>query len=166
MPELIAQEQITKFLRNAQGSEQANGNYSGDSTEFFYSRSDRSVCLRTLLVAIVDNGAFSRDGYGGTSALTNGIGVRIKEGDNVILDLTNSRPIKSNAAWGFFAYDEWNRPVGPGDGAMVVRWRFAVSTGADIKLLPGQRFVVELNDDFTGLLAHLFLLYGTFSQGG
>jgi hypothetical protein len=166
MTEKVAQEVFVRFLREAGGNRNANGDYSSTATEFSYTAANHRVSLRTLTITVTDLGAFRQDYYGVVSTITNGVRVLIKDEDSTVQDLTNGTPVRSLSGWASFASRQLDLPLGPGDGTVHINWNFSNTFGADVILGVGQRFVIELNDDFSGLSNHFFLLSGSLTQGG
>lgn len=158
--------EIYRFLDtvgDGSGTKNANGNYSNSGGQnFLYVASDPvpSVLWR-LIVNIRDGGGgFSADGYGGLAALSNGITISVRDsGGGVLLNITDDVPIQSNGDWARFCFDTGVDDFGSGDDFLKVRWTFA-NSGRPLILNPGERFVVNLADDLTGLTSHYFNLQG------
>ena len=114
-----------------------------------------------MIVFIQDTGAFDSDKYGNGIALANGIQVRVQDDSETISDMTNDLPIKTNTHWARMCYDIDLNTFGVGDEVMVVRWTFN-KAGQFIRLDGSQneRLEVVLNDDFSALVDHTFLIQG------
>lgn len=144
------------------GTKNANGNYSGAVEEFYIeAQAGDSIKIARMIVSLEDTAVMQAEEYGNFgSALTNGITIKVlDEDDNVISDLTNGVPIKTNAQWGALCYDVDKKAWGAGDELLLVRWTFT-KAGDFWHLEPGQRLVVYLNDDFSGLVNQYFMVQG------
>jgi len=122
--------------------------------------------IHQLLIQIRSSGMMAGDRYGDQPELTNGITVAtIDLNDNIIVDLTDGQPIKSNGDWAGQAYDATHLEYGAGspsaDQFLRIRWSFA-DAGQPIYITQGERFAVKLDDDFSGLIAHSAQVQGFF----
>jgi hypothetical protein len=118
--------------------------------------------VHRLLVMIEDAGAFDAAKYGNAIDLTNGITLQIENAAGVINQIIPTyHPVKANADWGEWCYDVDVKSWGTGNEVMLVRWTFAKG-GTTIKLSGkrGEKLVVTLNDDFTGLVEHHMTVQG------
>ena len=114
-----------------------------------------------MIVSIEDTAGFQAAEYGNLgAALTNGVSVLVTNSSgDTILDLTDGAPVKSNAQWSSLCYDADLKTWGAGNELLAVRWTFT-KAGEPILLKPGQSLVVRLNDDFSGLIGHVFEVQG------
>ena len=143
------------------GTFEAIGNYSGGATDFWIEPPAGEYWhIFRLIVELRDTGSFRAEYYGAGAALTNGIKI-IHEVSAVENDLTAQSSIKNNAQWASYCYDINNINFGAGDDFMVARWTFA-NAGTALELFgdTDDKIIVRLNDDFTGLNAHRFLIQG------
>jgi len=118
--------------------------------------------IARLIVSIEDTAGFAATGYGDVAGeLTNGITVRVHDGTSLLMDLTDGVPLVSNADWSARCYDADVKTWGSGNDLLAVRWTFTKS-GQYIRLDgdESEEFQVYLNDDFTGLVSHRFLIQG------
>ncbi len=149
------------------GVKNAIGDYSGGAVDFKYIRpiGEAGKCfVNGLTVHLHMTAQFSPDVYGDnmTGKLINGLRFLIKdENGNIDRDLTDGLPIKMNAHWSRFGAIHGTEEGVGGDKF------FKVSLGTSreartLSLAPKWSFVAELNDDFSGLLGHTFLLRGIF----
>jgi len=144
------------------GLKNANGDYSSTPTDF-YIQADVPLAINRMLISIEDEKGMSPEEYGDLgSPLAKGIFVRVTDAeDNVLCDLTDADPIKSNAHWGRHCYDvdvkNWGNT--PTDELLVARWTFAHS-GNPVWLSPGEKLKVVMRDDLTGLVNHYFQVQG------
>jgi len=131
----------------------------------FYAEAQAGQILRIarLLVHIEDATVWSAANYGNlAAALTVGITVHTEDSSGAtIIDLTNGDPVKSNADWGKFCYDVSYVAFGAGNDFLQARWTFTKS-GQYIRLDgdTGDNLAVVLNDNFSGLVTHKFLVQG------
>jgi len=114
-----------------------------------------------MIISIEDSGVFKAETYGALSALSSGIEVKRYSNGVLAEDLTDGVPITSNGQWGKVCYDVDLKTWGSGNSLILVRWTFARS-GAPVILRGAAQddLRVEFNDDFTGLIAHQFMIQG------
>jgi hypothetical protein len=145
----------------------AIGDYSSAVTKFtFVPDASRIAELERMVVYIEDVGAPDSGRYGNNIILTNGMKVYVRDADDeIVLDLTPDEPIKTNADWAALCYDVSLLSWGLGNDTVVVRWTFAKS-GAPVYLdaRDGHYLSLELNDTFTGLVSHRFLIQGIYRK--
>ena len=146
------------------GTKNANGNYSSTAQDFRINAPTQGMyCLERMIVHIRDAANMSADEYGNlNSALTNGVTVAVYNDDTLDCDLVDGLPIKANADWGRVCYDSEPLSYGSGDDFIRVRWTFA-KAGQPIYLFDDWNLRVELNDSFTGLVEHYFMVQGFYS---
>jgi len=161
---------ISRFLDtigDGSGSNEAIGDYSGGQQLFRFKPTGGPYAeITRMIVHITDSGAIDADLYGNGITLTNGIQLAIFEDGVKIQDLTDpNHPILSNAHWGHYCYDETTLDFGSGNNHIVIRWTFA-RTGVPVYLnsSKNQELAVILNDDFSGLAAHGFLVQGNYTD--
>lgn len=144
------------------GTKSAIGNYSGGQ-EIFYIQPPAGTIYRLarMLVFVEDSGSFDSGSYGNGIVLTNGIEVRVQDGSGTISDMTNGIPVKTNPHWKRLCYDAVRSNYGTGNESLGVRWTFT-KAGQFIRLDgdSNERLEVLLEDDFSGLVAHNFLVQG------
>lgn len=161
----LPQNRIYRYLdTNGDGTGTTNAitNYTTETEFFIAPGTAYTYGLYRMLVTIEDASGGSADEYGNIgSALTNGIKLSvIDSSDNELLDLTAGAPIKTNAEWGSNCYDVDQKTWGTGNELFVVRWTFTRDAEDPLIIKPGNRFAAVLNDDFSGLVAHKFLVRG------
>ena len=157
---------ISRYLDtngNGTGTTNANGDYSTVSDIFYIQPAAGEVFrISRMIVTVEDTAGMAAADYGNiTGNLTNGITVREQNDSGTITDLTGGIPVKSNAQWARLCYDANVLTWGNGNEFLTVRWTFA-RTGQEMRLDgdENERLEVVLNDDFTGLVTHYFLVQG------
>ena len=144
------------------GTTSAIGNYSVTQGIFYIQPpSDDVFQINRLIVFVQDTGSFDSGSYGNGITLTNGITVRVQNNQGTFSDLTAGSPIKINPHWKRLCYDANVSAYGLGDESLGVRWTFS-KAGYPIRLDGGSydRIEVLLDDNFTGLVDHTFLVQG------
>lgn len=144
-------------------NEDANKDYSTTPTYFHVAPPAGEVWyIARMMPYIQDGGSFDSGGYGNNSSpLTNGIEIKVYEGETEKIALTNSQPIKQNTHWKKFCYDITISTFGSGDESLGARWTF--TNGGTFIRLDGdlaQSIRVELSDDLSYLVSHTFLFQG------
>ena len=147
------------------GGTNAIGDYStgtGSSGETFIIQppADEDWRIERMMIHIQDTGVFAAEEYGSTSALTNGVAVRVETDTGTVYDLTDVT-VKTNAQWGRQCYDTRIDTWGAGDEFLSARWTFG-KAGYPIRLdgTNGERLAVYLQDDMSNLVAHSFFVNG------
>lgn len=160
-------------LQNGTTSD-ATGNYSSSEENFVYQVPENGITAITRMIITIQDGSndLFPDEYGGMSALTNGITVKIKDkNDNDVYYLVSNtvtgqsvgsspEKIKTNQDWASVCYD-FSRLLHSGSSADMgqFRWTFARS-GSPIILEDQEKFCVTCNDNLTGLTNHFFTIQG------
>lgn len=156
--------QFLDLSGNGTGNKNANGNYSALPTAFFIKPpTNKLYVIARMIVFIRDAGSLDSGKYGNNINLTNGILVQRKDGVGVLEnDFTDGVPIIKNTDWAKYCYDLNLLNFGSGDEAYTVRWTFAATgqRGVVLNGAIGESFLVLLNDNFSGLLEHRFLVQG------
>lgn len=151
------------------GEKDAIGDYSSVEKIFFIQPSDiQTLRITRLLVSIEDEGPADAGSYGNAIDLINGIQVQIRNNSGVLIDLTDGSPIFTNSHWARYTYDVRSSSFGAGGMGMglnyvFARWSF-LAAGIALRLRGDQneRLSVILNDDFSGLVSHRFVVQGFF----
>lgn len=162
---------IYRFLDtigDGSGTDNLIGNYSATvsavTIAYVASAGGGGVDLYRLLISVGDTSGMQADEYGNLGgALTVGYSFEVVDSDNnQILDLNDGFKIKDNAGIGTLCYDvdvkSWG--ITPTNELLVARWTFE-KAGSPLQLEPGQKLRATLNDDFSGLLSHKFMVQGT-----
>ena len=168
----VAHKYLSQFLTTTgdpEGVSEAIGDYSGSEVSFYIEPAvGEKYYIDRLLVYIEDVGAFNSGKYGKDVVVTRGVHIHDTVG-GVLQDLT-PHPIMTNSNWGQYCYDISLHSFGGGqvNGVMVVRWTFskALPPGLDaleanmLVLHAGDKLEIKLNDDFSDLVAHRFIVQG------
>ena len=156
------------FIFKVLSSDGAGGgtyNWVGDhtpATASYMCPADNIATIHRMLITIADVGGIGVLNYGALAELTNGLHLVAYDTDGTteLLHLDGEHPIKTNADWGSFCYDVDFRDEGAGNAGYVnARWTFD-KAGRPIVLKAGQSLAILLNDDFTGLDHHHFMIQG------
>lgn len=148
----------------------ANGDYSaqglGEKCFFIQPPAGQIYRITRMMVLVRDGRAnFRPDHYGELPELANGIQVKVTGGINqdVLVDLTDGLPVKTNGNWGKVCYDSEIYPSeqGTDDSYLKVRWTFE-RAGYPIRLVGdnSERLGVFLSDDLSDLVEHHFHIQG------
>ena len=159
-----AQDLHFEYANNGSGF-QATGNYAGGVEQFKVTckTGSQKLHLTRMIIYLEDVGNFNSSVYGVNITLTNGITVVVYDADDTELQrLTCEDAVLTNAQWARLCYDASYLSWGNGNDSLTVRWTFERS-GKPVSLTSGQYLAVELNDDFTGLEDHTFMLQGHYS---
>ena len=159
----ISRQMFSRFLDtvgDGSGTTNAVGNYSGGEEVFFIAPAiTENFEVSRMIVSAEDTTGFQAQEYGNLgSALGTGIVVRVSDADGVKFILTEE-PVTTNANWGTYCFDADVKSWGSGNELLLARWTFALS-GTPVRLNPGDKLEVVLNDDFSGLISHRFLTQG------
>jgi len=154
---------ICRFLDtngDGTGTKDAIGDYSSAAEDFYIQPgANETYEIHRLIVRIADSGAPDAGKYGNNITLTNGISVHLEGG--ITRDLTDNMPVLSNGDRSKLCYDVNVISWGTGDDYVGVRWTFSKS-GAPITLRGSisDKLIVRLNDDFSNLVGHTFMVQG------
>ena len=123
----------------------------------------RKLHIYRMIVYWEDVGGAKSGKYGTDLVLANGIHVHAKDSEDALLqDLTGNNPVMTNAQWSGLCYDVVIDKYGSGqNGSLASRWTFN-NAGAPISLSAGDYLEVELEDDYTGLVEHTFMIQGHY----
>lgn len=160
---------ISRFLdTNGDGSGTENfiGNHAA-TVAYIQPATTEIFRLTRLIISIEDESGIKSGLYGSIAALPNGITISIVDDSGTLVDLTDGVPIKTNGQWGQLCYDvdlkSWS--ASPTNEMLLVRFTFT-RMGQDIRLSGehSARLNVNLNDNFTGLISHRFLVQGYIEE--
>lgn len=144
---------------NETGNVDATGNYLTDT--FFaikHIEGDNPIFVNRIITTIQDSGSVDAASYGNGIALTNGILLqKIDKNNNIIIDFTAGQSILTNTDWGTNCFDVKPSEFGGGNNYVLAKWTLTKdSNGKGLRLEDGERLVMRLKDDFTGLVGHKF----------
>ena len=147
------EEVVFQFLADDTGERNAVGNYS-EPTEFYY-EATKAVYIHRMIVQIVEGPGKKQNRYGPRRALSNGYTVIIKDkSGKVVNDLCDGVPIYAHDDLKRYCYD-----VTATGESVTARWTFAKS-GEAVYLPVDYRLSITLNDNFSRLDGHYFMLQG------
>lgn len=143
------------------------GDYSGSSIQPAYvNNTGQTVFISALTTKYLDGGGFDVTNFANGPPLTNGIRVCYEGPDGTSIDITDNAPITNNVEWDLFisgGSDFQYRSFGSGPNAITATYRPVMNDQVQgIKIAPGRRFFVTLNDDFTNLVGHFFKVSGFY----
>ena len=155
---------ISEFASNGSTID-AIGNYEAGVERFKITCKSgiQKLNVHRMIVNIEDVGNFSAGAYGNAIVLSEGINVCVRNAaDAVLVNLTGTAKVQTNAQWGAYCHDVTLHSFGQGNNTLTVRWTFA-NMGKSISLSAGEYLSIELNDDFSGLVHHNFMLQGHYA---
>ena len=155
------------YLLSNGSTTNAVGDYSSAVEQFTFTvPSGRVAEIERMIVFISDVGTFPSDKYGYNLDITTGLRVFVRDAnDDIVLTLDAGHPITKNADWAAMCYDTNFLSLGAGEDSLAVRWTFAKS-GAPLYLKGrlGHYLSVELNDTYSDLVEHHFLIQGIYRK--
>jgi hypothetical protein len=137
------------------------GNYSASPTDFYYIAPYRYF-VKSVIISISDDAGFNQSDYGAIpGGLTNGVGFFVRPANSLVdTRLIHTVNIKKNYEWlAIVERVQLTQFKGLPQTISIVL-DVVDEFGIYFPLNPGDRFIVRLNDDFTGLIAHTFGLRG------
>ena len=160
----VLKRSLYKYLRAETTDNEIHAirDYSG-GVGFRYTASEGAVRIARILIVIKDNGIIGVSSYGAMSALTNGIRLLIRNSDETEkVDLLDTITIKQNMQWQCPFFDVNINDKGAGnDGYIAARGSFW-KAGQLLRLAQGEIFEAFLQDDFSDLIDHTFMIQGLF----
>ncbi len=151
---------ILDTIGNGSGTKNAIGNY-GTATKFLIKPAAGEVFIIARMIGhVVDSGTFDSSKYGNSIVLTNGIKAGYTRG-NKTYDLMDGMAVKTNVDWAGVCYDINVSSFGSGDEYLDFRWTFSKSgTWIELNGNDGDELWIELEDDFSDLIAQYFTVQG------
>ena len=146
---------------------QATGDYSGQTAKFSYTTDpDRIFVISAINVILSDNGTIDSGGYGNGDPLANGIIFKLGFPDGLELPLNTDLPIKTNTDWLYYSNDINIYNFGTGTQYMKVNGDnsssgYYIIDGSGLTPWSADKIIVELNDNFTNLVGHVFQISGS-----
>jgi hypothetical protein len=138
------------------GTKIATGNYASPTDFFIKPPANQIFLIDNVVTMIEDDLPISAEKYGGLAALTNGITIAKKDSGGIVTDMSDGKPIKSNADWGVNCSLEIST-FGAGNNFVKSGWDFTklgYTQILDGRL--GHFLAYTLNDDFSGLVNQCF----------
>jgi len=141
-----------------------NGNYSAAATKAWF-EAPAKLDVYSFLVTISDNANFVQTGWGGGATLTNGISFSIYNKEyNVEFTIISQFVFKENCDWYYLSPESHLTNFAGLSQTMCMELDIRKRFGKPFNFAKGDRFIVNLHDDFTHLVAqsvsvgsHLFL---------
>lgn len=134
--------------------------YSGASSEDFIYTASSTTYINTMNVFIRDTTSFNLDEYGTLTALTNGIKYFYNLGAGKVY-LNDDVPAKIAEHWVSLSGNPSDfSSYGSPDNSLTVHLCFSQIFGTPLILENTDIFGVELDDNFTGLTEHYFVIAG------
>jgi hypothetical protein len=145
---------------NGTGVYNQNIDYSATPTDIFYTAT-AVYDIYTFLVVISDHATFNQTDYGAIAGgLTNGIKVFIQPAGQAEIPLLSGVAFKQNFEWlSITEHTQLSSFAGLAQ-TLTVAFDITVDYGKPINMAIGDKFIIRLNDDFTGLVSHTFGLRG------
>ena len=156
-------ELFVRFLdTNGDGTGLTNaiGDYSLAAQDFYIQCPENTnLFISKLVIQVEDSGTFDSSSYGNGIELTNGIKIIFEDADSGELDLTADFPIITNVDYAKYDKNLFLSTFGTGNEYLNFTYDF-FSLGRPIRLLPGEKWIIRLNDDFEALVSHTFNIQG------
>lgn len=153
------------------GIKDAIGDYSATPIVFRIENysSDMDMALSTLDLYIQGEEEFLPTNYGGVDELENGISVIVRK-TSTDVDLTNGEPIIHTCCLCRLFHEvqysmtgSWEPGAPLGKNWISATWKFK-RHGVELVLSEGESLEVMLSDNFIGLDAHRFMVYGYWAS--
>lgn len=153
---------------NGTGASSMVGAYSPASPGDFWVECEASkgpLTLARILIFIEDGRGFAAENYGSDATpLTNGIDMYIADSSgNALMSFFDGLLVKSNSQWARICYDAVISDYGVGNESFGVRFTFGKS-GSPVVLESGERVVMRIQDDLTGLISHHASVQGFYPE--
>lgn len=155
----------TQFFLTASGNGQGvfnlNGDYSAAPTDFYY-QATSTYYIHSLLVSISDSAGFNQTDYGAITSGTvvNGVKMFIKPNGLAEIPLLSGIGFKYNYEWLQVTPHTILTQFSGLPETLSVDFDIVADYGMPITMNVGDRFIIRLNDNFTGLVNHTFGLRG------
>ena len=143
------------------GAKNLNGNYA-TPTDFFY-MADSRYEIYSLIIAISDATTFNQTDYGGIAigTITNGVQLFLGFASGGEVPILISTPLKFNYEWYEVASEARLTTFSGTPQTLHIVVDLPRLFGRPLTMDPGDKVIVRLNDNFTGLVSHTFRLHGT-----
>lgn len=146
---------------NSTGTFNAIGNYSGAATDFYVESVSRYE-VHSLLVNVTSGANFHQSDYGSLAAPTiaNGVKLFVKPLGAAEIPLLSGYAVKTNSDWTLLTRDTILTSFAGTSQTLVANFNITEDYGKPIMLELGDRFIIRLQDNFTGLINNTFGLRG------
>lgn len=144
------------------GATNANEDYSGFPEHFKYTPGSdvKWAEIERIIVMIKDTGSYGAQKYGAGTALSGGITVKVvHKPENGGEEILNTEPIQDNLDWSGLCFDGVFNSYSSTDHGVSARWTFS-KAGIPVEMLPGEKFIVEIDGDCSHLVKHTFQIQG------
>jgi len=130
--------------------------------KFLYIHDNRykKLFIQRLTITIQDNAIMKRDNYGAMTKLKNGVKIYYTNGKEKINITNEDLPIKTNSDWLFYGCETSITKFNDNHNFYRITFDFPTQSGMNLILEENDTFVIELNDNFTNLEAHIFSIEG------
>lgn len=154
------------------GEKEAIGDYSSTPVVFRIENTNPSLdmVLNSFHLYLQSDVKFHPEKYGGAPGLTSGVKVVVKRDGEIVTDLTNGEPLVHTCCLArLFSRVEFSigsEATGGGPSKrdwVAATWDFG-RHGVPLVLGQGDSLEVHLNDDFSALDAHRFIVYGYWAN--
>jgi len=136
-----------------------NGNYATVSQDIYY-QAVGDFLLYSMQISIVDAGLFAYSDYANNAALTNGIKFFFKPTGLPEVPLFNALTIKTNSDFQAMS-NRYDITAWAGSAQTALVHIHAIEQyGCPLSLKAGDRLIIRLNDNFTGIISHIFSIGG------
>lgn len=158
---------LARFCRlNGTGTVEMNGDYSAADADFtlepaLIAGPTAKFLLTGIGAFIQDSGSLDPNSYGNGLTLTTGIKVIVRK-DGVDLDLLDGKPILANHHYTRQFWEVKTQIYGTGDESLqaIVYFNSVFQNSILLDAALGDKLIVRLRDNFTGLTAHNFKAAG------
>lgn len=158
---------IARFCRlNGTGTADMIGDYSAADTDFIFDPAPIGGAAAKFLLTgigayVQDAGSLDPNAYGNGITLTNGIKIIARKG-GLDLDLLDGYPIKTNAHYTRQLWEVSTQIYGTGDESLqaIVYFNNVFQHSILLDAALGDKLIIRLRDNFTGLTAHNFKAAG------
>ncbi len=155
-------EYVAEYAINSSGAYNAIDDYSNGNDFVFVPVGTNITRVARVIITVADMAISDADDYGSINQLPTGVAFFVeKNGTRIRID--GGVNTTTNGEYQRISYDVSNglSSLGNGKDYVAVRWTFAKS-GTDLRLdgAKGDKLVVALHDDFSGLNDHVFVVQG------
>ena len=152
-----------KFLTIAgdnTGSHDVLGNYLVPTDFYYHNHSDFDIY--SILISISDNSSFNQGDYGGIAGgLINGLKFFVyNASSNSEIALLSGTAFKKNYQWFEITADTGLTTFSGAAQTLRIVFNLVVDYGMPFRLLPGDKFIIRVQDDFTPLTGQTFGIRG------